>query len=69
MSKDNKPAYAIKNSDNEYFVGYSKWDKQLRKAKLYHAINWAQEVVNDLRFNGLDLKIVNVVIYEEENNE
>lgn len=39
MSKDNKPAYAIKNSDNEYFVGYSKWDKQLRKAKLYHAIN------------------------------
>lgn len=66
MSEHIKPVYAIKNSDNEYFIGYGKWDKQLRKAKLYHAINWAEEVMNDSRFDELDLKIVKVIIYEEE---
>ncbi|WP_395546870.1 MULTISPECIES: hypothetical protein [unclassified Lacrimispora] len=29
-------------------------------------ISWAEEVMNDLRFNELELKIVKVVIYEEE---
>lgn len=55
-----------KNHDNEYFIGYGKWDKQIRKAKLYHATNWAEKVMNDPRFYGLDLKVVKVIIYEEE---
>lgn len=66
LIQSNKSVYAIKNSDNEYFIGYGKWDKQIRKAKLYHATNWAEEVMNDPRFNGLDLKVVKVIIYEEE---
>ena len=66
LIKPYKPVYAIKNDNDEYFIGYGKWDKQVRKAKLYHAIKWAEEVMNDSRFDGLKLKIVKVIIYEEE---
>lgn len=61
--------YGIKNNNNEYFIGFNKWDKQLRKAKLYTSMKWANEVKDDLklRFSEMDLKIIEVVIYEKEN--
>lgn len=61
MNRDYKPVYAIKNSNDEYFIGDGKWDKQIRKAKLYHDIKWAEGVMYDPRF----AKIVKVIIYEE----
>lgn len=31
---------------NEYFCGLNMWDKQLRKAKIYHSKNYAQQAID-----------------------
>ena len=38
MNNINDFAYAIKDKNGFYYIGYNQWDKQLRKAKLYHSI-------------------------------
>lgn len=46
-----------KKSD-AYFIGYNKWDSQLRKAKIYHSPKYAKDTANDSRF-----KDRNCIIY------
>lgn len=55
---------AVKDSNGYYFIGNNKWDKQLRKAKLYHSYKYAKEIVEDIRFIEHDTFIVRVDIIE-----
>ena len=56
--------YAIKNNNGFYWCGMNYWDKQLRKARLYNSLRWANEVLNDTRFKDEELYIVKVEINE-----
>ena len=59
--------FAIKDTEsNLYFIGFGKFDKQLRKAKLYTSERYANEVINDTRFKDKSLSIVRVTISEED---
>ena len=64
--KDNTDdfSFAVKDRDGYYFIGYGKWDKQLRKAKLYYSYNYAKEIRDDVRFIERDTFIVRVRIME-----
>lgn len=62
MNKDE--AFAVKDRKGYYFIGYNKWDKQLRKAKLYHSYKYAKETCDDIRFIKRDTFIVRIDIYE-----
>ena len=56
--------FVIKNIEtNEYYIGFEKWDKQLRKAKIYHSIKYANDVINDSEHDS-ELKIVKIIIKE-----
>jgi len=66
MSNTNDISYAIKDDIGHYFIGYGKWDKQLRKAKLYHSYKFAKEIRDDVRFADRNAKIVKVKIVEIE---
>lgn len=57
--------YVIKDNINqEYFCGYNKWDKQLRKATIYHSEKYASREMNDPRFGSREMSIVKVEIKE-----
>ena len=56
--------FAVKDREGCYFIGYNKWDKQLRKAKLYHSYKYAKEIRDDIRFIERDTFIVRVRITE-----
>lgn len=58
--------FAIKDREGYYFIGFNKWDKQLRKAKLYHSYKYAKETRDDVRFIERDTFIVRVRITELE---
>lgn len=58
--------FAIKDKHNCYYTGYNQWDKQLRKAKLYHSYKYAEDIKNDKRFKEHDAHIVKVLITEVE---
>ena len=57
-------AFAVKDRDGYFFIGYNKWDKQIRKAKLYHSYKYAKETRDDMRFIERDTFIVKVRIME-----
>ncbi|MSS07118.1 hypothetical protein FYJ38_00495 [Clostridium sp. WB02_MRS01] len=57
-------AFAVKDREGYYFIGYNKWDKQLRKAKLYHSYKFAKETCDDVRFIERETFIVRVQICE-----
>ena len=59
-------AFAVKDREGYYFIGLNKWDKQLRKAKLYHSYKYAKETRDDVRFIERDTFIVRVRITELE---
>lgn len=54
--------YAVKDEDGYYWCGLNKWDKQLRKAQLFHSLKYANAIVE--KFAGQNLKIVKVEIKE-----
>lgn len=56
--------YVIKSSNDTYYMGMNKWDKQLRKAQIYHSERYANAVVNDKRFSWMDLHLVKIEIRE-----
>ena len=68
MNNINDFAYAIKDKNGFYYIGYNQWDKQLRKAKLYHSIFYANQIKEDNRFINRELSIVKVSIEEVEVN-
>lgn len=38
----------LKNSDNLYYCGLNTFDKQLRKAKIYHSDKYADEAIESI---------------------
>ena len=66
--------YVVRNSAGLYFIGMNQVSDQLRKAKIYHSIRYAEESMNDLnnaqrKFNmpsktPRDFKIIKVEISE-----
>ena len=65
--------YVLKNSDNQYFIGYNQISDQLRKAKIYHSEKYANNCIDELARNpkrllGIkrDFKMVKVLIQEVE---
>jgi hypothetical protein len=75
MISDN--GYVIKNSDGLYFTGYNQVynqvSNQLRKAKIYHSIRYANDSANELNTNprrlpGVknDFVLVKIIISEVE---
>lgn len=57
--------YIVKDSiTKEYFCGFNKWDKQLRKANIYHSVKYANATVEDSRFSNRTMSIVKVEIRE-----
>lgn len=56
--------YAVKDENGLYYCGLKKWDKQLRKAQLFHSFHWAKEVRDDPQYAAVGTKIVRVRIDE-----
>lgn len=56
--------FAVKDKDDHYFIGYNKWDKQLRKAKLYTSYKHANEIVEDIRFIEHECYLIRVDIVD-----
>lgn len=57
--------YVIKDSTTkEYYCGLNTWDKQLRKAKIYHSVKYANDVINDDKFSNRTMHIAKVEIKE-----
>lgn len=56
--------FAIKDENGYYYCGLKKWDKQLRKAQLFHSIKHAAAVRDNPEFAALGVKTVRVHIYE-----
>ena len=51
MSKT-KGFFVIKYSTGDYFCGNLSFDKQLRKAKIYHKDKWANDVILEYNKKG-----------------
>lgn len=69
MNNINDFAYAIKDKNGFYYIGHNQWDKQLRKAKLYHSYKFAKDIKEDIKFILREPTIVKIRITElEESN-
>lgn len=60
-------AFAIKADDRSYYTGLG-WDKQIRKAKLYHSFKYAKDIRDAKGYQDLSPKIVRVRIIWEESD-
>lgn len=57
----------LDTENNTYYCGLNTWDKQLRKAKIYHKDKWADDVILEYNKKGkhkliklaVSIKIVN----------
>lgn len=56
----------VKDSNGFYYTGYNVWSNQLRKAKIYHKIRYAEDIVNAKRFSDRKMSIVPIEISEKE---
>lgn len=57
--------FAIKDDNGFYYCGLNKWDKQLRKAQLFHSFKWAKEARDNPKWTAISgTKIVRVRIFE-----
>lgn len=52
------------NETNEYYAGLNQWDKQLRKAKIYHSKRYVNDIMNDSRFSKRKLVLIDIIIKE-----
>ena len=55
-----KKMYVIQADDGMFFCGLKYWDKQLRKAKIYHSLHYAMDVVD--AYEGCNCKILEVTM-------
>ena len=53
-----KKMFVIQAEDGMFFCGMRYWDKQLRKAKIYHSLTYAKDVVD--AYEECNCKIVEV---------
>ena len=58
--------FAIKNEYGYYYCGLKKWDKQLRKAQLFHSFKYAVAVRDNPDYAAVGTHIVKVRIFEME---
>lgn len=59
--------FAIKDENGFYYCGLKKWDKQIRKAQLFHSFKYAKDVRDDPRWTAISgAKIVRVRIWEQD---
>lgn len=58
----NDICYAVKFNNCCYWTGYNSYDKQIRKAKLFHSIKYANEVVK--RYPQFNPEVIKVEIRE-----
>lgn len=54
--------FIVVSDTGEYFCGGNIFDKQLRKAKIYHSMRYANQAVNDNSYKYKKLHIEKVVI-------
>lgn len=54
--------YAVKDENGGYWTGYNFFSSQIRKAKLFHSLKYANEVIK--RFPEKNPVVVNVRIME-----
>lgn len=64
MSNSDDFAFAIKDKDEFYYCGLKCWDRQIRKAKLYHSWKYAVDVRDNIAFMEREPIIVKVRITE-----
>lgn len=55
-----KPMYVVKFNSNEYWCGNNKFDKQIRKAQIFHSMKYAKDACE--RFKELEPKIIQIEI-------
>lgn len=53
-----KKMYVIQADDGMFYCGMRYWDKQLRKAKIYHSLSFAEDVVKS--YDECNCKIIEV---------
>lgn len=56
--------YAVKDENGVYYCGLKKWDKQLRKAQLFHSFRWAKQIRDCPAYAGQGTRIVRIQIDE-----
>lgn len=59
MSNEKK-MYVIQADDGMFYCGMKYWDKQLRKAKIYHSLSYARDVAD--AYNECNCKILEVTM-------
>ena len=55
-----KKMYVIQADDGMFYCGMRYWDKQLRKAKIYHSLAFARDVVK--AYEECNCKIIEVTM-------
>lgn len=63
-SKTVDECYVVKDEKGCYWCGLNKWDKQLRKAQMFHSLVFANKIVE--KFSQYELKVAKVVVREVE---
>ena len=57
--------YVVRDENTlEYFCGLNQWDKQLRKAKIYHSVKYTNEVI--LKYTNRKLNVHRVIMRVED---
>lgn len=51
ICKEDKGIVILNTVTEEYYCGLNKFDKQLRKAKIYHSKKWAEEAISNYTEN------------------
>ena len=58
--------YVLRDKNTaEYFCGLNQWDKQLRKAKIYHSVKYTNDVINQFK-NKRELEVHTVIMRIED---
>lgn len=55
-----KHMYVIQANDGMFYCGMRYWDKQLRKAKIYHSLSFAKDVAD--AYEECNCKILEVTM-------
>ena len=60
-----KKMYVIQAEDGMFFCGMRYWDKQIRKAKIYHSLTYAKDVVDAYEESNCKIVEVSLAIVPE----
>ena len=60
-----KKMYVIQAEDGMFFCGMRYWDKRIRKAKIYHSLTYAKDVVDAYEESNCKIVEVSLAIVPE----